>query len=198
MIIPLVYPQYSYKIFESEIIELPQYYFPFIKIKNKDLTEEFLYIWRNAFMNIEFEFNYFAHKDFNINNLILLPTKKNHLKCGIIDFQSAFWGENSWDLFSLLEDSRILFSDNYNLSFIQYFHSKTMNKISLKEFIIKYYFLSSSRQTRLLGRWVKLSTGLDQNFYLDFINTTLFRLKKNINLTNNKHLINFYNQYIFK
>ena len=45
------------------------------------------------------------NKDFNINNLILLPSKKNHLKCGIIDFQSAFWGESCWDLFSLLEDS---------------------------------------------------------------------------------------------
>ena len=26
----------------------------------------------------------------------------------------SFWGERSWDLFSLLEDSRMLFTDQYN------------------------------------------------------------------------------------
>jgi len=190
-------PQYNYEEFKSEIMELPEYYFPYIKIENKDLIEEFLYVWQSAFNNIEFEFKNFIHKDFNINNLILLPTKKNHLKCGVIDFQSAFWGENSWDLFSLLEDSRKLFSDAHNEYFIKYFYSKTSNQAKFKEFINKYYFLSSSRHTRLLGRWVKLARDLDQKWYLDFINPTLHRLKKNINLSNNKNLINFYNKFIF-
>ena len=120
------------------------------------------------------------------------------MKCGVIDFQNAFWGENSWDLFSLLEDSRIIFSDENNEYFIKYFYSKTPNQIKYKEFINKYYFLSSSRQTRLLGRWVKLARDLNQKWYLDFINTTLYRLNKSINLSNNKNLINFYNKYIFK
>ena len=190
-------PLYNYKIFQSEIIELPKYYFPYIKLNNPDLLEEFIDVWSKVFNNIEFEFKNFLHKDFNINNLILLPFRKNHLKCGIIDFQSAFWGESSWDLFSLLEDSRILFSDDYNESFIKNFYLRTKNEISFKEFINKYYILSSSRQTRLLGRWVKLSKDLDKNWYLDFINITLFRLKKSINLSNDKNLIKFYNKYIF-
>ena len=54
------------------------------------------------------------HKDFNMNNLIFLPSRKGHLKCGVIDYQNSFWGESTWDLFSLLEDSRILFTDQYN------------------------------------------------------------------------------------
>jgi len=190
--------QYDFKTFESEIMELPKYYFPYIELNDTNLIEEFFYIWYEAFRNIEFEFNSFLHKDFNFNNLILLPSQKNHLKCGIIDFQSAFWGESSWDLFSLLEDSRILFSDDYNEYFIKYFYSRTINNISFEEFINRYYFLSTSRQTRLLGRWVKLAKELNQNWYLEFISITLYRLKKSINLCGNKNLIKFYNKYIFK
>ena len=190
--------QYNFKIFESEIMELPEYYFPYIKLNNTGVIEEFFYIWHEAFTNINFKFNSFLHKDFNVNNLMLLSSKKNHLKCGVLDFQSAFWGESSWDLFSLLEDSRILFSDDHNEYFIEYFYSKTNNNLSFKEFINKYYFLSSSRQTRLLGRWVKLAKELNQNWYLEFISITLYRLKKSINLCGNKNLIKFYNQYIFK
>ena len=191
-------PQYNFKTFKSEIMELPKYYFPYIELNNANLIEEFFYIWHEAFRNIKFEFNSFLHKDFNINNLILLASKKNHLKCGIIDFQSAFWGESSWDLFSLLEDSRILFSDDYNEYFIKYFYSRTINYTSFEEFINRYYFLSSSRQTRLLGRWIKLAKELNQNWYLEFIPTTLHRLKKSIYLSGNKNLIKFFNKYIFK
>ena len=97
----------------------------------------------------------------------------------------------------MLEDSRVLFSDEHNEYFIKYFYSKTKNNCSLEEFVNKYYFLSSSRQTRLLGRWIKLARELDQNWYLDFIPTTLSRLQKSINLTNDKNLIKFYNEHIF-
>ena len=131
-----------------------------------------------------------------MNNLILRPSEKGHLKCGVIDFQSAFWGESSWDLFSLLEDSRMLFTDEFNDYFIEYFYSLTSQNISLNDFKFKFHFLNCSRQTRLLGRWVKLSKELKKKWYLDFIPITKSRLKKSINLLNNKKLSEFYNKYI--
>ena len=190
-------PRYNLDFFKEEIFELPKYYFPHIKLNNKDLNDEFIFIWLEAYRNIQFDFSYLAHKDFNINNLILISENKKHLKCGVIDFQSAFWGESSWDLFSLLEDSRVLFTDEFNEYFINYFFSKTAQKISINDFFKKYYFLNSSRQTRLLGRWIKLSKELKQDWYLDFLPVTLKRLKKSIKLLNDKKLSNFYNKYIF-
>ena len=190
--------KYSFEIFKNEIIELPDYYFPYNNINNKNLIKEFMFIWTESFKKINFEFNNFTHKDFNINNLILIPYKKGHLKCGVIDYQDAFWGESSWDLFSLLEDSRILFTDKYNYEFIEYYHSQTNQNISLNDFKIKFHFLNSSRQTRLLGRWIKLSIELEEKWYLNYISVTLKRLKKSINMLNNNKLSSFYNRYIFK
>ena len=108
---------YNIDIFVKEISELTSYYLTYLNRANKKLSEEFIYIWKEEFKKINFEFNSFVHKDYNINNLILLPSRKKHLKCGVIDFQSAFYGESSWDLFSLLEDSRFLFTNKYNNKF---------------------------------------------------------------------------------
>jgi len=194
----LMLSKYDLNIFKNEIIELPKYYFPFIKLNsNKELEDEFMFIWSECYKVINFDFCNFAHKDFNINNLILRPFEEGHLKCGVIDFQGAFWGENSWDLFSLLEDSRIFFTDEFNENFIKYFYSKTNQRVSLQEFKFKFHFLNSSRQTRLLGRWVKLSKELKQKWYLDFIPITEKRLKKSITFLNNRQLTQFYNKYIF-
>ena len=190
-------PKYNLNILKNEISELPNFYFPYIGLKNENLIDEFMYIWSQSYLNYSFSYDSFVHKDFNINNLILLPQQKDYLKCGVIDFQNSFLGESSWDLFSLLEDSRILFSDEFNEYFIKYFYSKINLGISFSNFKMKFYFLNCTRQSRLLGRWVKLSKDYNQNHYLNFIPVTLARLKKSINLLDDKNLITFYNKYIF-
>ena len=190
-------PKYNFIEFQKEIMEITEYYFPYIKIYDKYLIKEFNFIWTEIFNNIKFEFNSFCHKDFNFNNLILIPSNDEHLKCGVIDYQGAFWGESSWDLFSLLEDSRIMFTNEYNEYFIKYYYSKTKQNNNYEDFRYKYNFLNASRQTRLLGRWIKLSDDLKEKSYLNFIPTTMKRLKESINLINNNKLSNFYNKYIF-
>ena len=97
-----------------------------------------------------------------------------------------------------IEDSRILYNDNYNEFFIKYFYSKINHTFSIEDFKIKYYFLSSARQTRLLGRWIKLSKEFNQKFYLKFIPITQQRLKKSLKMLNNNKLTNFYNKYLFE
>ena len=175
-------PVYNYKIFESELAEFVDFFYPFYQKKNMstELKEEFHEIWKSQFNLLDLSFTSFVHKDYNLNNLIYLPNKKIHYKCGIIDFQSSFWGEDCWDLFSLLEDSRILFDDQYNKFFINYFCVKT-NQGNLTEiYSNKYHFFNSSRQTRLLGRWVKLSKTFNQKWYLNFIEVTNKRLMKSL------------------
>ena len=143
---------------------------------------------------MDFTFDNFVHKDFNINNLLYLPSRKRHLKCGIVDYQNAFWGECCWDLFSLLEDSRIDFSNKFNNYYINMYYQHTKQKISLEEFKIKYNFLNCSRQTRLLGRWVKLSKELNKKKYLDFIDVTKKKLFYGLREIENNELRFFYTE----
>jgi len=192
-------PHYNFELFKNEIAELPNYYFSYKNIidENDSLNDEFFDIWTDSFKQINFNFNYFVHKDFNMNNLIFLPSREGHLKCGVIDYQNSFWGESSWDLFSLLEDSRIFFTDQYNAYFMNYFYSHSNQSISFNEFKLKYHLLNCSRQTRLLGRWVKLAKELNTLWYLNFIPITKLRLQSSLAILQNNKLTNFYDKYIF-
>ena len=187
--------QYKLSTFISEISEMIDYYLPYSELPFlEDLKKDFYNTWLESYREHDFDFTNFVHKDFNINNLIHIPTRKHHLKCGIIDFQSAFWGESCWDLFSLLEDSRIYFDDQFNEYFMEYYYINTNQQVTLEDFKSKYYFLNCSRQTRLLGRWVKLSKELNQKWYLKFIPITYRRLHESLIKLNNKKLLKFYSK----
>ena len=191
-------PIYNYNIFESEISEFVDFFYPYFQKKKmtSDMKVEFYHTWKSYFESLDLNFTSFVHKDYNFNNLIYLPNKIKHYKCGIIDFQNSFWGEDCWDLFSLLEDSRVLFDDDYNEYFINYFCFKT-NQGNLKNFFLnKYHFFNSSRQTRLLGRWVKLSKMFNQKWYLDFIGVTNKRLGKSLQKPFMKKIRSLYNKLI--
>ena len=92
----------------------------------------------------------------------------------------------------MLEDSRIFFNDKFNEDYIKCFYLNTDQNIAFKEFKLKFDFLNSSRQTRLLGRWIKLFKETNDTSYLKYIEITKRRLIKGLNNFGNLNLINFY------
>ncbi len=186
---------YNYDIFKNEIDELIKYFFPYKKIDNL-IKNDFYKIWQDSFNKFNFEFNSFVHKDFELINLIYLPNNIKHLKCGIIDFQSACRGFAGWDLFSLLEDSRIYYTREYNEKLIKHYYDNTNQSQEFDTFRQQYYFLNSSRQTRLLGRWVKFSIADGNHNYLKYIESTIKRLNVSLNNLNNKSLNKLYDKIL--
>ena len=85
-------PIYNYNVFKSELSEFVDFFYPYFQKKSMDneLKEEFYNTWKTCFESLDLSFTSFIHKDYNLNNLIYLPNRKKHYKCGIIDFQIAF------------------------------------------------------------------------------------------------------------
>ena len=190
------FKQYNYSIFKEEIIEFVDFYLPSLKTTS-DQMEEFLKTWKSEFNKLNFNWNVFVHKDFELSNLMYLPHKVNHLKCGILDFQNAFIGFSGWDLFSLLENPRINFDEKYNKELIEYFYNNSNQIISYKDFLIQYFFLNTARQTRIIGRWVNLDEKNNNNFYqLNFNAVTIKRLKNSLFNLQNKKLSNLYKRIL--
>ena len=189
--------KYNFLSLKNEISELTDYYYiySFGKKISEDLKKEFCHKWQKIYESIIFDFSNFVHKDYNSNNLMFINSRKKNLKCGILDFQSAFLGDCCWDLFSLLEDSRIYFNDQFNEYFIEYFYKNTNQNIDLEYFRNKYYTLNLARQTRLLGRWIKLYQDTNQIDYLNFIPITKKRMIKSLNNINNNDMKLFYKKY---
>ena len=186
--------QYDFSFFKIEIAEFVDFYLPKNNISD-DMAEEFFDIWSNEFKNLNFKWDSFVHKDFELSNLLYLPKRNNHLKCGIIDFQNAFIGFSGWDVFSLLENPRIYFDDKYNDELLEYFFNKTDQNIPIREFLNQYYFLNTARQTRIIGRWINLDNKNNYN-YSKYLNVTIKRLKKSLYNLQNKKLSKLYDTLI--
>ena len=196
-IINNILKQYDFSAFKIEIAEFIDFYLPINNISN-DIADEFFNIWIQEFKNINFKFDSFVHKDFELINLMYLPKRNDHLKCGILDFQNACKGFSGWDLFSLLENPRIYFDDKYNDELLKYFFSKTKQNIPFNEFFIQYYFLNTARQTRIIGRWINLDKKNKNNYYSKYLNVTFKRLKKSLFKLQNKRLSKLYDKIIVK
>ena len=187
--------EYSFKKLRIEISEFVDYYIPYKKIK-KFPKNEFYNCWETSFRKQKFEFKSFNHKDYEFINLIFTNEKNNHLKCGIIDFQSAFIGFSGWDLFSILENPRVYFSSKYNHDLIKYYHENVNTKIKFDSFQSQYYLLNLARLTRLLGRWIKLLKTQNNKTYLNYLQCTEKRILSSLNYIESENLKSFYKRYI--
>ncbi len=186
--------KYTYNTLVREISEFIDFYIPYKKITNFRVNE-FYKCWEIIYNKQYFKFDSFVHKDFEFINLIYLNKNNSHLKCGIIDFQSAFLGFKGWDLFTILENPRIDFTREYNESLIRYFYENVNLALDFDVFRNQYYLLNLARQTRLLGRWVKLFNEGNKN-YLGFIQPTKKRIFSCLTNIKDEKLKNIYEEIL--
>ena len=189
---------FDYNLFKNEISEFVEFYYPFIFNKKMPISykKDFYNIWKKKFKESNFSFDSFVHKDFFCNNLFYLSSRNKYLKCGIIDYQDAMWGDEALDLVSLLEDSRRFINHDSSKDLINYFLKNT-NQYKIKNsFYKRYNFLGAARQTRILGRWVKLLKNYNKNQYLKYLDITWKRLENNLKHNSLKEIYEFYNEII--
>ncbi len=187
--------KYTFEVLQIELKEFVNYY---ISSEKKLIfpTLKFYKLWENLFYSQNYKMNNFVHKDFEFINLFYLANYNSHLKCGIIDFQSAFLGFIGWDLLSLLDNPRINFTREYNDDLIEYFYRNTSIIEDFATFRKQYHVLSLARLTRLLGRWQKLFIEYNDNRYLDYLNITKGRTIETLYKIENDKLISIYKQFL--
>ena len=78
---------------------------------------------------------------------------------------------------------------------LQDFNNTNQNS-SIREFEEKYHILNCSRQTRLMGTWVKLFKKFNQSYYLEFIPLTKKRLFNSLKKLNNDKMNFLYSKII--
>jgi len=187
--------EYTFEDLKIELKEFVTYYIPNNKNSNFP-TSKFYESWKSIFYSQNYNMKNFVHKDFEFVNLFFLENCESHLKCGIIDFQSAFKGFIGWDLISLLENPRIGFTRDYNDKLIEYFYDNTSIIENFNTFLEQYYVLSLARQTRLLGRWRKLLSTNNDNKYLNYLKITKSRTIAILNNIKNYELRSIYEKYL--
>ena len=135
------------------------------------------------------------HRDFHIDNLFFLKNRQNLKACGLIDFQDAVIGPSSYDLVSLLEDSR----RDVDKNIIAKMYRKFINKLSKKEkknFTKEYEILAVNRHLKVIGIFSRLYMRDKKKSYLKHIPRLWRLIEQNLSFNSlselNKWINNFF------
>jgi aminoglycoside/choline kinase family phosphotransferase len=111
------------------------------------------------------------HRDYHVDNLMLVETDDGDADCGIIDFQDAAIGPRPYDLVSLLRDVRHDVGVDLENAMIDRYLA-AFPDIDRDRFVSAYIATGMVRNFRILGRFGKLARQPDKRRYLEFIPRT--------------------------
>ena len=156
-------PIYSNKLLLSESMLFTQWYLPTkIKTNSKKISLKFNMLLKKLIKKLKLKNKVLVHRDFHISNIIIYK-KKIYL----IDNQDAVYGNQAYDLASLIDDVRIKISLNKREKlYDQYILNKNINKI---EFRNDFEILSVLRNLKIIGIFTRLSIRDKKHSYLKMI-----------------------------
>ena len=108
------------------------------------------------------------HRDYHVDNLMLVENGDGGDDCGIIDFQDAAIATRPYDLVSLLRDVRHDISPDLE-SRMKQFYLAAFPNIDHSDFETAYVANSMVRNFRILGRFGWLAIKAGKTRYFDFI-----------------------------
>jgi tRNA threonylcarbamoyl adenosine modification protein YjeE len=173
--LPLADRTYAIPVFDIEamLIEIglmPEWYLP-----DRDATlsaekrAEFFAMWRELLQKPLAAPRTWIIRDFHSPNLIWLAGRSGIERVGVIDFQDAVLGPQSYDVVSLLQDARIDVPENLELALLsRYIKARRAGDSSFDPagFAELYAIMSAQRNTRLLGTFARLNRRDGKPHYL--------------------------------
>ena len=157
--------QYSKnKLYKESKLFLDWYIPKVIKKKKQKITKDKLKkIIKLLLKKIKNKNRVFVHRDFHVSNL--MEYKK---KLAILDNQDAVFGNNAYDLASLIDDVRLKTSNSLKEKIFKYYlkQHKSINKNNFKN---DFDLLSVLRNIKIIGIFTRLSSRDKKYYYLKLI-----------------------------
>ena len=185
-------PKYTNKMLYKESKLFLDWYVPNIIKKNnrKIINKKIIKIIKKLISNLKNKKKVFVHRDFHVSNMMYF---KNMIF--LIDSQDAVYGNNAYDLASLIDDVRIKTTNREKEKiFLKY--TKMNTSINLDDFRNDFEILSVLRNLKIIGIFTRLSVRDKKNKYLKLIpyawKLIEQRLKKNPNFYDLKEVLRKY------
>ena len=189
--LPKGIPVYSKDILMNEVNLFIEWYCNYKNI-NLSLSSKNKWnsIWNKYLEPLTKSNNKLVLRDFHVDNLFWLESRKNIKKVGIIDFQDTLIGNIEYDLSSLLEDVRKDISDKTKNDVFEYFISNS-NIDNINKFKLNYKILTAQRNAKIAGIFVRLAERDKKTRYLSMINKAILIFKKSAKDANLLELLNW-------
>ena len=120
-----------------------------------DISEKekklFFEAWRECLTHIESIRSVLVLRDYHVDNLMVLAERDGIRRCGLLDFQDAVTGPASYDLVSLLQDSRRDISDEITSLMLDRYFEGVEGADNRNNFMNSYYILGTQRALKVFG-----------------------------------------------
>jgi len=157
-------PKYTKNLIINETQLFSKWYIPqVIKYQPDQVSKKFNVIIKNLINNLKLKEKVFVHRDFHISNTMYY---KKHFF--IIDSQDAVYGNQTYDLASLIDDVRIKTSLKNREKLFKKYLLKLKN-ISKSKFRNDFEILSVLRNFKIIGIFTRLSKRDKKHAYLKLI-----------------------------
>ena len=157
-------PKYTNQLLVDEARLFTKWYLPTkIKKNRKKISIEFLNILKKLTLQLELKKDVFVHRDFHISNIMILNTKFY-----LIDSQDAVYGNETYDLASLVDDVRLKLSLANREKIYNSFIIKN-KKIDNLKFRNDFEVLSVIRNLKIIGIFTRLFKRDKKKSYIKMI-----------------------------
>ena len=108
-------------------------------------------------------------RDYHVDNLIVLEGRDGHRACGLLDFQDAVIGPASYDLVSLLQDSRRDIPEAIVQPLLAAYLDRFESKSNQDAFLRSYLAFGAQRALKVFGIFTRQSVLYGNHQYLTHI-----------------------------
>ena len=152
------------------------------KVSDNALTE-FMEIWKYLLTPLQEHSHGWTLRDFHSPNILWLNERCGVKKVGLIDIQDTVLGHPAYDLASLLQDARVLISEDLELELFQYYvqlRMKTDQNFDTGVFAEAYAIYALQRITKILGIFVRLNLRDMKPEYLKYLPNLISYARRNL------------------
>lgn len=131
-----------------------------------DAREAFFAAWRDCLSAVRDGPEVLVHRDYHVDNLMLLDDRPGVAACGLLDFQDAMMGPAPYDVMSLLQDARRDVAPDVIATMRARYLAAMADRIDPAAFERIYRVLGLQRALRILGVFARQSVLLGNHRYL--------------------------------
>lgn len=177
-----IFPPYSAAKLEQEMRLFDEWMLPDLGIELSEIQAEMLqhsYQW--MIENLKQQPQVIVHRDYHSRNLMVLAGEQN---LGVIDFQDAVIGADTYDLISIIRDAYVQWSPEKVQQWIAQFYAmlpaSAKVQRDLAQFQLDVEVMSMQRHLKILGIFVRLFVRDGKSGYLKDLPRVMWYLRQEL------------------
>ena len=164
-------PEYDEELLSKEALLLTDWWMKAAlgdEAVSNEVRDSYLKAWETSFEYVQKMPQHLVLRDYHVDNLLLLPERREWARCGLLDFQDAVVGSGIYDVMSLLEDAR----RDIDLGLIEEMkmrYTRSFNDLDWEEFEATFAILGAQRHAKVIGIFARLCMRDGKPIYLKHI-----------------------------